>query len=92
MKEKGVSVYFSNTLYIAYQYDKVELLKSEISFLNEFQQVGCFIDKREDFVLDRKYFFNTNLHLNAEGRAIRTRLLIDSIRNSVLSGKCDKLT
>ena len=86
MEKKGVRVYFSNTPYIASGVDKNEVRKSELSFQKEFSSIGCFIDKREDLVFDRKYFFNTSLHLNAEGRAIRTDLLINAIRKNVLSG------
>jgi hypothetical protein len=86
MKKKGVRVYFSNTPYIASGVDKNEVRKSELSFQKEFSSIGCFIDKREDLVFDRKYFFNTSLHLNAEGRAMRTDLFINAIRKNVLSG------
>lgn len=92
MKKKGVRVYFSNTPYIASGVDKNEVRKSEISFQKDFLSIGCFIDKREDLVFDRKYFFNTKLHLNAEGRALRTDLFINSIRKNVLSGTCRTLS
>jgi hypothetical protein len=88
MKMKGVHVYFANTPYIASGVGKDEVRKDELGFQKEFTSVGCFIDKREDLIFDRKYFFNTNLHLNAEGRAIRTDLFINAIRKNVLSGTC----
>jgi len=86
MKKKGVRVYFANTPYIASGVDKNKVRKSELSFQKDFLSIGCFIDKREDLVFARKYFFNDTLHLNAEGRAIRTDLLINAIRENVLSG------
>lgn len=90
MKNKGVSVFFANTPFVASDAAKDEVRKSELGFLNEFVAIGCFIDKREDLLFDRKYFFNSNLHLNAEGRAIRTELFIKSIRNSVFLNNCDQ--
>lgn len=88
MRKKGVYVYFANTPYITSGVSKDEVRKDELSFKKEFISVGCFIDKREDLIFDRKYFFNTNLHLNAEGRALRTDLFINTIRKNVLSGTC----
>lgn len=88
MKQKGVTVYFANTPIIASTIAKIEVKKSELSFQQDFINIGCFIDKREELVLDRKYFFNTSLHLNSEGRAIRTKLFINSIRNNVINGRC----
>lgn len=86
MKQKRVSVYFANTPYIASNIGNDEIEKSELSFQQELSAFGRLLDKREDLVFDRKYFFDTNLHLNASGRTIRTKLLINSIRNIVLSG------
>ena len=90
MKKMGVQVYFANTPYISYGISKEDIRNSERNFQNEFSSVGCFIDKREDLVFDRKYFFNTDKHLNTEGCAVRTDLFINSIRNNVFSGFCDQ--
>ncbi len=91
MKQRGVSVYFANTPYTESENAKNEVRNSELSFQKEFMAIGCFIDKREDLVFNRKYFFDSNLHLNSEGRAIRTELFINSIRRNVFSGKCDQI-
>lgn len=88
MKMKGVNVFFANTPYIKSKVSTENIRNSEMSFQNGFNHIGCFIDKREDLVLDRKYFFNTNLHLNAEGRAYRTDLLINSIDKIGIRGTC----
>lgn len=90
MKNKDVRVYFSNTPYIATKDSNGIVIKGELSFQKEFISIGCFIDKREELVFDRKFFLNTNLHLNSEGRAVRTELFIDAIRKNVLSGACDQ--
>ncbi len=91
MKRKGVSVYFANTPFVASAVAIDEVKNSEAIFQKEFMTIGCFIDKRENLVFDRKFFFNTNLHLNIEGRAIRTALFINSIRNNVFPGKCGQI-
>jgi hypothetical protein len=88
MKKKGVSVFFANTPYIAAGVNNKKIRNDEISFQKEFIHDSCFIDKREDLVMDRKFFFNTNLHLNAEGRAYRTDLFINSIQQNVLTETC----
>ncbi len=88
MKKRGVQVYFANIPYIATEVDLDTLRKGELNFRNEFTPIGCFIDNRVDLIFDRKYFFNTDLHLNSEGRALRTDAFIKAIRKNVLSGTC----
>jgi len=88
MRTKGVQVYFANTPYVASGFDLNSSREGETRFLKEFSRVGCVIDRREDLVFDRKYFFNTNHHLNTDGRSIRTELLLQAIRKNVLLGKC----
>lgn len=88
MKKKGVRVYFTNTPYIASETNTYGLQQSELGFLEEFASVGCIIDRRDDLIFDRKYFFDTVFHLNTEGRGLRTNLIIKAIQNKVLSGTC----
>lgn len=88
MKKIGVKVYFANTPYIDSATDLGNLRKGESSFHKDLAHVGCIIDKREDLVLDRRYFFNSNMHLNVEGRSIRTDLFVRAVREKVLSGVC----
>lgn len=91
MKIKGVSVYFANTPYMSSETAKESVRESELSFKKEFSSIGCFIDKREELIFDSEYFFNSHLHLNENGKAIRTDLLINSLRNNVLLNNCVKL-
>jgi len=88
MKKKGVPVYFANIPYIASEVGLDTLRSGELNFRNEFAPIGCIIDNREDLIFDRKYFFNTDLHLNTEGRSLRTEAFIKAIRKNVLSGAC----
>lgn len=88
MRERGVQVYFANTPYLASSANMSELQKIESDFLDELSSVGCIIDRRQDLFFDRKHLYNTSLHLNTEGRRIRTDFLIRDIRKNVLSGTC----
>lgn len=88
MKKKSVRVYFANTPYIASETNTYGVKQSESGFLDELASAGCMIDHRQDLIFDRKYFYDTALHLNAEGRRLRTNLIITAIQNNVLSGNC----
>lgn len=88
MKQKGISVFFANTPYMASNSALEEVRMSELSFKTDFDPIGCFIDKREDLIFERKYYYNTSLHLNNDGRAVRTNIFINSMRNNVFSGRC----
>ncbi|MGH9365265.1 MAG: hypothetical protein ACRD1B_08390, partial [Thermoanaerobaculia bacterium] len=39
-----------------------------------------------DFILDKRYFFNTNYHLNEEGRRIRTEKMLPPLRRELSKG------
>ncbi|MGZ8944556.1 MAG: hypothetical protein ACXW1W_03925 [Methylococcaceae bacterium] len=90
MRKKGVHVFFANTPYPLSKPSTKTWESSELNFANQLAPIGCIIDKREDLVLDRKYFFNTHLHLNNEGRTRRTDAIIKAIRKNILTGKCEK--
>ena len=89
MKARGVRVYFANTPYIAGENKLDVLQEAEQSFLRDLGSIGQMIDRREDLVFDRRYFFNTNLHLNTEGRTLRTDMLVRAIRQNVTVKKSD---
>ena len=90
MKANGVRVFFANTPYIGPVEENAKINKAELGFQKEFGSIGCFIDKREYLVFDRKYFFNTSLHLNTKGRELRTNLLINAIRQNTVQGACQQ--
>ena len=83
MKNKGVQVYFSNVPYIASGEGLDALRSSETNFRNALSRAGALIDRREDLIFDRKYFLDAILHLNAEGRTLRTDLFVKSMRRIV---------
>ena len=47
---------------------------------NELAHIGIVIDKREELVFERRFFLDANLHLNEEGRKIRTALLVKAFK------------
>lgn len=45
------------------------------------EKVNCpLIARYEDYFMDKELFYNTYLHLNNEGRIIRTQMLIDDLK------------
>jgi hypothetical protein len=89
LEKLGIQVYFANTPYISTK-DELGLLgKGEYKFLESFKKVGCFIDHRSDLIFERQYFFNSKLHLNSEGRQLRTNILIEAIRKNIFSKSCE---
>lgn len=48
-------------------------------FERELSAVAPLIDTRAEVTFERAHFFDTGLHLNAEGRSRRTRALASSI-------------
>jgi hypothetical protein len=94
MQAKGVRVFFANTPYIGTR-ETVEmslLHKGEDIFLRQIAPLGCVIDRREDLVFPLDHFFNTALHLNEQGRARRTDLLVKALASQVLRGPCAATT
>jgi len=89
IRRRGISVYFANTPYIDESINQDALMQSEAIFRKEISGIGCLIDSRRDLLFKRKYFFDTALHLNVQGKALRTGLLLDAIRKRVLSGHCE---
>lgn len=90
MKGKGVQVYFANTPYIGTPstVDLGLLRKGEEAFRRQMAPLGCLIDRREDLVFPLDEFFNTALHLNEQGRARRTQLLVDALSAQALAVSC----
>lgn len=83
MASKGIAVYFANTPYVATnKLDEAKVEAASQLFNEKLSRLAPVLDTRPQLVFQRNLFFNTALHLNAEGRKIRTRILINSIRNN----------
>jgi len=82
MHDKGVSVYFANTPYVqtsTTRADRVE--EASKQFASAISPLGTVLDDRNQLLFNRKLFLNTDLHMNTEGRTLRTGLLEDSIKS-----------
>ncbi|WP_250516507.1 hypothetical protein [Caballeronia sp. INDeC2] len=84
MHRKGVTVYFANVPYVATgvtRADRVE--EASRQFAAAIAPLGTVLDDRNQVMFDRKFFFNTDLHLNSEGRTLRTKSLEESMRKDL---------
>jgi hypothetical protein len=84
-KSKGAAVYFDfppmNRLGVAQRGDG-EAIYEFYLFLSE--NIGCeIIGNIESYILDERYFFDSNYHLNDSGVPIRTALLAEDIRRAL---------
>ena len=83
MARKGVALYFANTPFLANPKLSRKKIAAASAFLaREVAPFGPMLDSYFDVMFERKLFFNTQMHLNAEGRAIRTRRLAEAIRGN----------
>jgi hypothetical protein len=81
MNRKGVAVYFANTPYVETDTTRTERVEqASRKFAAAISPLGTVLDDRSEVVLSRRLFLNTDLHLNTEGRTLRTRLLEDSMK------------
>lgn len=82
LRKRDIQIWFSNVPYIANHQASVDsIANSEHKFKSSLSPAGQMIDNRIDVMLDQKYFYNTDLHLNQDGRSIRTERLIAALRN-----------
>lgn len=81
MSHKGVAVYFANIPYVKTRTTREERVEeASRQFAAAISPLGSVLDDRNQLVLNRRFFLNTDLHLNTEGRALRTGVLEDSIK------------
>lgn len=62
-----------------------EVKEIEPGFLKELSADCHVTNRRHDLSFERKYLFNSSLHLNAEGSHTRTDLLVRDIRRNIFS-------
>jgi hypothetical protein len=87
LARRNVTLAFCNIPYIQAPCSAEEVRHSNGTIRSELAAFGPVIDEREEVTFDRKYFYDTNLHLNEEGRRLRTAILIKSIREMILPGQ-----
>lgn len=80
-KAKGVSVFFANTPYVAIDgLDSAVVDQASKQFTNALSTLAPVLDDRSTLVFNREFFLNSALHLNANGRELRTRKLLEKLR------------
>jgi hypothetical protein len=83
LSRKGVALYFANIPYVETGKLNMEKVKAAArQFTDALSQFGPVLDDRSQLILNRTFFFNTPLHLNAEGRKLRTQILVNAIRKN----------
>ena len=80
-KAKGVSVFFANTPYVAIDgLDSAAVDNASKQFSMMLSAVAPVLDDRSALIFNREFFLNSALHLNANGRELRTRQLLEKLR------------
>ena len=87
MDAKGVRIMFANCPYVyTRDLNHEEISRQEARFAVLMSPFGEFIDHREANLFPTNYFFDSSLHLNTEGREIRTARLVAAIKAKMASG------
>jgi hypothetical protein len=81
-QRRGVAVRLAHAPYVANGHTPIERIRAASrTFATAVSAIAPILDSREDVLFHRALFFNTELHLNALGREIRTRRLAEAIRH-----------
>ncbi len=81
MKARHVRVFFAHTPYISDSKPGSAWEASEHQFQEALNFLGGeLLDRRDALFYPRSYFLDTKLHLNAEGREVRTQMLIQALQ------------
>jgi hypothetical protein len=87
MKRRGVRVLFDYTPYLIYESPNDDWKQAEAQFRGEIAALGGkLIERRDAFFYPNALFFNSNLHLCAKGREMRTQTLIGALRAEIKPG------
>jgi len=83
MKRKGVTIYFANTPYVKLNDLDMQKVKSSSEQLTiKLSEIAPMLDDKSQMIFPIELFFNSDLHLNAEGRKLRTKMLADDMRSN----------
>jgi hypothetical protein len=84
MRRLGVSVYFDYTPYLVAKPPGVNWRDAELVFDAEIHSIGSeVLETRDRFFYPRSLLFDNPLHLNTQGRSLRTQRLIEAIRPKI---------
>jgi len=88
MRERHVSVYFDYTPYIVEKPPGADWKEAEAIFDGEIRSLGSeVLERRDRFFYPRRLLFDSALHLNTEGREMRTKELIEALRPKIEQAK-----
>jgi hypothetical protein len=77
-------VFFANTPYVAIDgLDSVAVNQASKQFSTALSTVAPVLDDRNTLIFNREFFLNSALHLNANGRELRTIQLLFKLRTVV---------
>lgn len=83
-KAKGVSVFFANTPYVAIDdLEPAAVDNASKQFSMVLSALAPVLDDRSALIFNRELFLNSALHLNANGRELRTRQLLEKLRSVI---------
>ncbi len=86
MRGRHVRVVFMHTPYLIEGAPDASWPRSEAAFARDLTRVGGqLLDRREELFYPREFFFDTGLHLNARGRAVRSARLAGQLRATLSS-------
>jgi hypothetical protein len=84
MKSRNVRVFFDYTPYLIYQKQNDDWKQDEVIFRAGIHRLGSeVLEQRDAFFYPNTMFFYSNLHLNEQGRQIRTQALIEALRKKL---------
>jgi len=78
--KKGIGFFITPPVIIDGYYDE----KNILPFWESFSSISGIelLNAKKTYVYHRRYFFNSHYHTNAEGREIRTKSLVEDIKNN----------
>jgi hypothetical protein len=85
MKGRNVRVLFDYTPYLIYADPNYDWKKADLAFRADIASLGGgnIIEPRDAFFYPNTLFFHSNLHLNEQGRELRTDRLIEALRREL---------
>lgn len=83
MASNNIGVYFANIPYVETKnMNKARVEEVDSIFAKELSQIGSVLDDKHQLIFSRELFYNTDLHLNTEGRRLRTKMLANAIQHN----------
>lgn len=83
MAAKDVAVYFANTPYVETNNMNPEKVWDAFMYItNQLAPLAPVLENESPLILNKRFFFDNDLHLNAEGKNLRTKMLATAIQRN----------